>query len=428
MGLTVKRVAKLRRRGEAGVYSDGGSDGIRGLRLVVQNKRASHWELRYQINKKARQMGLGSASDFSLAQARERAKAARQKLADKVDPLEARRTERATKLAAAATKMTFKEAAEAYFAAHQNEWRSAKHGAQWMTTLRDYAFPFLGALDVSQIGVPTILKVLEQKVPAARGFPAGQLWQVRTVTADRTRSRIEQVLNFAHGRGHRLAGENPASWSHLQHILAEPKKVAKVVHHAAVPYAQVPALIAELHRREGVGVKAMEFLILTSARLGEVIGATWQEIDLANANKTWVIPAERMKGGRDHRVPLAPRAVELLRSLPTEANNPHLFIGPRSERISADALTAVLRRLGRSETVHGSRSSFSDWAHEKTAYDNHTIEISLAHKVGNEVERSYRRGDLFDKRRKLMEAWASYVTTSTPVSATVTPIRSEARS
>ena len=280
------------------------------------------------------------------------------------------------------------------------------NGAQWISSLQDYVYPIIGALDVAQIDRLAILRVLEQKVAASLGKPAGKLWAARTVTADRVRSRIELVLNYAVARGHRSAGENPASWFHLQHILAKPTKVVTIVHHAAVPYAEVPALVGELHRHQGVGVKAMEFLILTAARLGEVIGATWNEIDFNAA--TWTIPGERTKSGREHRVPLSPRAVELLRSLHTEKGNPYLFIGARRENLSADALTMAMRRLKRSETIHGFRSSFSDWAHERSAFNNLVIELSLAHSVGNAVEKAYRRGDLFDKRRRLMEDWAKF--------------------
>jgi integrase len=197
------------------------------------------------------------------------------------------------------------------------------------------------------------------------------------------------------------------------------------VHHAAVPYAEMPALIGELRRHEGVGVKALEFLILTAARLGEVIGALWTEIDFATA--TWTIPAVRMKSGRVHRVPLSTQAVALLRSLYTEEGNPFLFIGARRESLSGDALTMALRRLKRSETIHGFRSSFSDWAHDRSAFNNHVIELSLAHSVGNAVEQAYRRGDLFDKRRKLMEAWSAFCTTAPAVGGEIVPLRRDGR-
>ena len=420
MGLTVKRVARLMRRGEAGQYTDGGTEGVRGLRLIVANKHAAHYELRFQLNHRSRQMGLGSCRDITLAEARIRAKEARRLLLDKVDPLEVRRTEHATKLAATAARMTFRQCAEAYIAAHRSEWKSAEHGIQWISSLRNYVYPVIGSVDVAMIDRPAVLRVLEQRVDAQRGKDAGQFWTIRTVTADRVRNRIELVLSFATARGHRPNGPNPAAWDDLKHILAKPKKAATVVHHAAVPYGEIPALIANLRQREGVGASALLFTILTATRVGEVLGATWDEVDLDN--KVWTIPAARMKAGREHKIPLSPAVVELLNSLYREDGNPHLFIGPRGSVLSKDALTAALRRLDRSETVHGFRSSFSDWANEQTRHSHHTVEIALAHKVGNEVEQSYRRGDMIAKRVKLMADWASYCTTPIPTGATVTPI------
>ena len=421
MGLTVKRVARLRRRGEAGAYSDGGMEGVKGLRLIVVNRTASHWELRFQLNKRPRQMGLGSARDFSLAEARLRAKAARQLLADKVDPLEIRRVEQATKLAATASKLTFKEAAQAYIAAHQKEWKSAEHGRQWLSSLASYVYPLIGTFDVAQIGKPAILKVLKQPVMEALGKPAGEFWSVRTVTADRVRGRIELVLNYAIACDARPPGFNPAAWSGLKGLLSSPKKVVAVKHHAAVPFAEIPALIANLRTREGVGASALQFVILTAVRVGEALGASWDEIDLANA--MWTIPAERMKADKAHKIPLAPAVIDLLNGLYREDGNPHLFIGPRGAVLSNDALVATLRRLGRPETVHGFRSSFSDWSNETTRHSHHAIELSLSHAVGNQVEQAYRRGDQFAKRVKLMNDWATYCTTPIPTGATVVSIR-----
>jgi Arm DNA-binding domain len=227
-GLTAKKVAKLIRRGEPWRHLDGGSNGIKGLYLCVASRTAAHWELRYQLAHRVRWMGLGSARTFALDEARQRAREARKVLADRTDPLEARRAERAAQAAIAANRKTFKESAEDFIENKRGEWRSAKHGAQWISSLRDYVYPIIGALDVAQIDRPAILRVLEQKVAASLGNPAGKFWTVRTVTADRVRSRIELVLNYAAARGHRPAGENPVSWSHLQHVLAKPTKVAKV--------------------------------------------------------------------------------------------------------------------------------------------------------------------------------------------------------
>jgi integrase len=411
MSLTVKRVAKLIRHGQPGRHLDGtGGDGVRGLYLCVENRSNASWTLRYQLGGKAHWMGLGSARTLTLDMARERAKAARLQLLDKTDPLQARRAEHAAKTAAAAKRLTFKEAAEEYIEDHRSKWKSAVHGRQWLTTLAQYAYPIIGTLDVAQVDRPAVLRVLEQQVPAQRGNPAGKLWKARLVTADRLRNRIELVLARAQARGHRPSGENPAAWAGLKHILPKPAKSASVEHHKAVPYVEVPALMAQLRQHEGVAVQALQFVTLTACRVGEVLGATWDEIDLDNA--VWTIPAGRMKAGREHKVPLSPPAIALLRGLYREAGNRHLFIGARNAKLSNAALLAALRRLGRSETAHGFRSSFSDWAHERSAFSNHVIELSLAHAIGSAAEQAYRRGDMFEKRRKLMQAWATFCTTA----------------
>jgi integrase len=418
MNLTIKRVAKLLRHGKPGRHRDAE---VRGLYLCVNGKKNANWQLRYQLHGKAHWMGLGSAREFSLKDARDRAKAERQKLSDKHDPLALRRADRAALAAAAVTVKTFRECAEAYIEQHQAKWTSAKHGAQWRSSLAIHAFPKIGNLDVAAIGRPHVLSVLEQKVEAQLGHPAGVFWQVRPTSADRLRNRIELILNFAAARGYRT-GDNPARWSDLKHILPQPNKLNGVAkHHAAVPYAEVPSVVAQLRKREGVSPRALEFLILTAARTGEVLGAIWDEIKLED--KVWIIPAERMKGGAEHRVPLSAAAMDLLRGLYRENGNPYLFIGSRQARLSDTALSVTLERLGRVETVHGMRSSFSDWAHETTAHSDHTIKISLAHKVGTKVEQAYRRGAMFDKRRQLMEQWAKYCNTLVKTAATVTPLR-----
>jgi integrase len=247
---------------------------------------------------------------------------------------------------------------------------------------------------------------------------------VRTVTADRTRNRIQLVLDFAVARGHRSPGVNPAAWSQLKHAgLAQPTKAAPVEHHAAVPYAEVPAVMAELQRHEGVSAMALQFCILTAARAGEVLGATWSEIDLDNA--LWTIPKERMKRAREHRVALSPHALDLLRNAYREDDNDFVFIGTSKANLSAKAMLMLLQRIGQADmTVHGFRSSFADWAHERTSFPGHAIEISLAHKVGDATEQAYRRSDLFNKRVTLMREWGKYCT-SPPRRATgnVTPLR-----
>jgi len=335
-----------------------------------------------------------------------------------------RRAERASLAATQAKTVTFREAAEALIVGRRAEWKSAKHGKEFAATLERFAYPHIGNLNVAEIERPHVLRVLEQPVQANGSHKAGRFWDARTVTADRVRNRIELVLDYAVARGHRPPGTNPASWDLLQHAgLARPSKAAKVAHHPAVPYVDLPAVMAELGKHQGVAAMALRFCILTAARSSEVLDATWSEIDFDNA--LWTVPKERMKASREHRVPLSPQAVALLRSCFRENDNEYIFVGLNRPRLSRAAMLQLLRQVGRSETAHGFRSSFSDWAHEITAFPAHAIEISLAHKVDTEVEQSCRRSDLFNKRRKLMDAWAEYVTTThkRATGGNVTPLR-----
>jgi integrase len=406
MSLTVKKVTKLLRRGEPGRTLDGGASGVRGLYLCVDSGTAASWALRYQVGGRAHWMGIGSARTFSLDEARQRAKAHRQRLADGHDPLHLKRSERAANLAAAVQSKTFKQCAEELILERGNEWKSARHGQDWRSTLARFAFPIIGNMDTAQIDRAAVLRVLEQQVPTTRGHPPGKFWLCRTITADRVRNRIELVLNYAAARGHRPEGENPAAWGVLQHVLGRPSKVAPKVHLAALPYAELPALMGELKQHAGVSVRALQFAILTATRSNEVLGAQWSEIDLDN--KLWTIPASRMKSGREHRVPLADAALELLNSAYREADNPSVWIGTTQPRLSGNALLRALAAVRTGLTVHGFRSSFSDFAHERTAHSNHVIELSLAHSIGNQAERAYSRTDLFNKRRQLMDAWAKF--------------------
>jgi integrase len=395
MALTVKRVERLR---EPGRYLDS-----KGLYLQVVSKTNRSWLLRYYRDGRERWMGLGSAHDFSLDEARERARRYRQQLHDGIDPLTARRADKAARALEAAKTMTFKQCAEAYIAANRDAWKSARHGGQWTNTLRDYVYPAIGNLPVAAVDTGLVLKCVEP------------IWKDKTETASRTRGRIESILDWATVRNYR-SGDNPARWrGHLQHVLPPPRKIAKPQHHAALPYADLPQFMVALRAREGSAARALEFCILTAARTGEVIGARWSEIDLDKA--VWTVPAGRMKASKEHRVPLSGPAVELLRALPTEDGNEHLFIGPRGDGLGDMALTAALRRMGhRDITTHGFRSTFMDWAHERTSSPKVVIDMALAHTVGDKVEAAYRRGDLFAKRKQLMEAWAKFA--STPAAAT----------
>ena len=423
MGLTAKRVQRLLAKGKRdpkGKKPDRYLD-ANGLYLIVSGKNTGHWERRYERNGKSHWPGLGSVHAFSLAEARERNRRMSQLLADGIDPLAEKRARKAALLASAATRLTFKEATERFVVQRDAAWSSRKHAAEYLGTLRRYAWPHLGALDVAAIDVPHVLRVLEQKVPAEHGRPGGPFWTARTVTADRLRGRVESVLSWCAARGYRPKGVNPASWgNNLEHVLPPPSKVAPVVHHNAMSYEGIPRLMAELATREGVGAQALMFLILTAARAGEVTGARWDEIKLAE--KFWDLARERMKSRKPHRVPLAPQAITLLETLYREQDNPHLFIGRRRERIGDAAMAATLRRLGHDVTVHGFRSAFSTWAHECAAHSNYTVELSLAHSVGSDVERAYRRTDLFNKRRALMAQWGTFCC-SPPAAGAVVPLR-----
>jgi hypothetical protein len=312
MSLTAKRVAKLLHKGEPARHFDGN-----GLYLAVTGENCGHWLRRYELQGKGHWAGLGPCKAFKLAEARERNRKISQQLADGIDPLAEKRARKAALLATAAVKLTFKEATERFVAQHDAGWTSRRHAAEYLSTLQRYAWPILGALDVATIGVPHVLAVLEQKVSAAKGYPAGKLWEARAVSADRTRNRIESVLSWCTARGHRPKHlPNPAAWTdNLERVLPKPSNVARVNHHAAVPYGEVHALMAQLATHEGVGARALKFLILTAARTNEVTGATWGEINFDDA--VWTVPPARMKNRREHRVPLAPEVVALLRSLPS---------------------------------------------------------------------------------------------------------------
>jgi integrase len=402
MALTTKRVAKLT---EAGRYGDG-----HGLYLQVTPAGVRSWLLRYERAGRERWMGLGPLHTFTLDEARARARQARQQLADGIDPLDARKAERAERALDAAKAMTFADAARQYFDQHEGKWKNRKHRAQFLATLRDYALPVLGRLPVAAIDTGLVLRCIEP------------IWQSKTETASRVRGRIEAILDWATVRGYR-AGDNPARWNgHLGEVLPARGQIKKIQHHPALPFAEVPDFITQLAGREGMGARALEFLILTAARSGEASGAKWSEIDLEA--KAWTVPASRMKGAREHRVPLSDRALEILRALPREAD--FVFAGERKgTAISSTAMANLLGRMGRLDiTIHGFRSAFRDWAAETTGYPNHVIEMALAHAIGDKVEASYRRGDLFAKRARLMADWARYcMTRPADAAGSVTPMR-----
>ena len=407
--LSAVEVAKT--RGPA-VLHDGG-----GLYLRVSPTGAKSWVFRFQLNGKRRDMGLGPYPDISLAEARGRAIEHRRLRHDGIDPLAAKAAQRHAQRLYAAKGRIFREVAEEFIARNEVGWRNAKHRQQWRNTLATYVYPILGGLPVAAIDTGLVVQVLDP------------IWAKKPETAGRVRGRIEAVLDAATVRGFRQ-GPNPAHWKgNLAHILPARARVRKVTHHAALPFDEMPSFLADLQGRSGMAARGLEFAIFTAARTDEVLGAPWNEIDLDA--KVWTIPAERMKGGREHRVPLsnaALAALEQLRPIALKRDgqpdpSAPVFPGPRRALpMSNMTMLMLLRRMKRNDlTVHGFRSTFSDWAAERTAYPREVVETALAHAVENKVEAAYRRGDLFEKRRKLMEAWAGYCTG--PASATVTPIR-----
>ena len=395
-----------------GRHADGG-----GLQLLVKESGARSWVYRFMLRGKSRDVGLGAAagpSAISLAAARDGAAALRLKVKAGIDPLAERQQEAAETLAAAQAAqiagITFRAVAEAYIAANEGSWRNDKHRQQWLNTLATYVYPVMGDLPVADIGTAHVLKVLEP------------IWQDKPETASRIRGRIDAVLDSAKARGYR-EGENPARWrGHIAQILPVRPRLTRG-HHKALPYEAVPELVAQLRMREAMAALALEFVILTAARTNEVLGAVWSEVDLDKA--VWTIPATRMKAGREHRVPLSARAMQIL-EIVKPLGGGWLFPSEKGSKLSAMAMSMLLRRMKQDCTVHGFRSGFRDWAAECTAYAHEVCEMALAHVIGNKAEAAYRRGDLFEKRRRLMADWAAYCDSGGVAGAKVTPIRGAA--
>jgi integrase len=372
-----------------GRYGDGT---VKGLMLVVRDNGSRAWVLRYQIGGRRRDMGLGPYPEVGLADARDKALDARRLIKrDGKDPIAER---------GRAKVKTFKEAAKALIESKKSGWRNAKHAAQWSSSLETYAYPKLGALDVQSVDTDAVLDVLRP------------IWTTKTETASRVRQRIEAVLNYATAIKAR-AGENPAHWrGHLDHLLPRPTRVRTVQHHPALDWRQAPAFMAELAKRTGIDARALAFTILTAARSGEVRGMSWSELDLEDA--VWTVPGSRIKAGKEHRVPLTPAAIALL----GDPGEPDALIFPSPVKagkpLSDATLAAVLERMGYGNvTVHGFRSTFRDWAGETTAHAREVIETAMAHRLKDKAEAAYARGDLFQKRRKLMQEWADYLATPT---------------
>jgi integrase len=390
--LTALKVDKAKR---PGMYADGG-----GLYLRVTQSGTKNWVFRFMLNGRPRWMGVGPLHTIGLAEARNRAAAFRLQRHDGVDPIEKRRAERLEARLDAAKAVTFKECAARYIASHRAGWRNPKHAAQWQATLATYAEPVMGGLSVQAIDTALVLKVLEP------------IWTAKPETAGRVRGRMESILDWAKVRGYR-AGENPARWrGHLDKQLPARSKVRRVEHHAALPYAELPGFLVSLREQEGIAARALELAILTAARTGEVIGARWSEMDLVE--KTWTLPAARIKAGREHRVPLPGRALAILQEMQPhrQADDAFVFPGGKNGRpLSNMAFLMLLRRMGLDDvTAHGFRSSFRDWVAERTRFPAEVAEIALAHTVSDKTIAAYNRSDLFERRRRLMAAWATFCT------------------
>lgn len=381
---------------------------VAGLQMFIKPSGTKFWVLRATVGDLRRDIGLGAYPEVGLAAARDKARAARIAILSGSDPVAQRRAAKSALIASQANDVPFNDCAAKYIAAHAAGWRNPKHRQQWANTLDTYAGPVIGAMLVRHVEMSHVLRIIEP------------IWLTKTETASRVRQRVEAVLDWAKGRGYR-SGDNPAAWKgNLDAQLAKREKVAKVEHHAALPADEMGDFMARLRTAPGTGARALDFTILTAARSGEVRGATWAEIDLIG--KVWTVPENRMKAHREHRVPLSADAVTLLETLPKVAGTDLIFPAPRKGQLSDMTLTAVLRRLDVPVTVHGFRSTFRDWARERTAHPREVCELALAHSVGNAVERAYARGDLFEKRRRLMTDWATFCTLPSVTNSTVIPM------
>jgi len=390
---TLNRLSAMQvmRAKRPGVLSDGG-----GLYLQVSRSLAKSWLFRYMRGGRARGMGLGPLHTITLAEARDKALVCRKQLLGGIDPLDERHAQRKAARQVCRS-LSFRECASQYIEAHRSSWKSEKNITHWKNTLANYAHPIMGDMLVSDIDTDEVMRVLEP------------IWTTKTETASRLRGRIESVLAWAAVRRYR-DGMNPARWKgHLDQLLPNPSKVQKTVHHAAMPYGDAPAFMATLLTQKGLDAAALQLAILTASRTNEVLGAKRLEFDLAA--KLWTIPPERMKTGREHRVPLSTAAVALVKTLLDASGSEFVFPGQKKGRpLSDTAMLNLLKRMGYNDlTVHGFRSTFKDWARETTHYPNEVSEAALAHVIGDQTEAAYARGDLFHKRAGLMQDCADYL-------------------
>jgi integrase len=399
--IDILSAAKIKAIKAPGDYLDG-----RGLYLQVRSESSKSWLLKYSIDKRPREMGLGSAFDFGLADAREMRDAYRKLIKQGVDPLDQRKAAAQEKKLERARAITFKDACTRFIAANRSGWKNIKHAAQWEATLATYAYPIIGDLPVQAVTTALVMKVLDP------------IWSTIPETAGRVRGRIESVISSAKARGEFL-GENPARWKgHLETLLPKRSKVRTVKNHPALPYADLPAFMQELRAREGIAAAALEFQILTASRPGNALGARWTEFDRDAA--VWTIAAENMKGSIEHKVSLSPAALAVLEKMDKVRNGEFVFYSPGSGRALSDAATgAVLDRMGRANIVpHGFRSTFRDWAAER-GYPDAVAEAALAHKVSDAVVAAYKRTTFTELRKKMLEDWAAFATSDPAQSADV---------
>ena len=381
---------------------------IPGLLLVVKESGAKSWILRTVIGNKRRNIGLGGYPEVTLAQARDKARAVKEIIEQGIDPVQQKKARKMALIMSQDSKMPFKMAAKLCHEKKIPEFRNEKHKMDWISSVNRYANPIIGHLPVDEIDLPHILAILQP------------IWQEKTETATRLRQRIEHILTWATVSGYRK-GDNPARWKgHLDAILPKPSKVRRKKHFPALPWQEIGGFIVELRKRNGMAVRCLEFIILTVCRSREARLATWDEIDMEN--RTWTIPDARMKTGKEHKVPLTDDAAKILLALPTFKGSNYVFTAPRGGPLSDMALSMICRRMKVKAVPHGFRSTFRDWCAENTNFPREVAEMALAHTVGNAVEAAYRRGDLFSKRRKLMEAWSGFCN-QVQTGATVTPIR-----
>jgi len=376
--------------------------GVAGLLLQVTPTGAKSWVYRIHITGKRRSIGLGGFPDVTLTQARDKARAMREKIAEGIDPVEERQAIRRERLAAQISTMTFADAMRDYIKMKSKEFKNPRQEQQWTNSLTSYALPHIGKVPVRDIELAQIKAVLDP------------IWEAKTETANRVRARMENILGWSAVHGYRSA-ENPAKWQgYLDEVYPSPEKIKKKSHHAALSVDALPAFMTDLKKRTGTAARAMEFLILTASRTNEVIGdkrigkagITWQEIDFKA--KVWTVPADRMKSGKAHKVPLTDAAMSLINSMETGAPDALLFAGPKGDIPSNNFLSALLKRMDQPVTAHGFRSTFKDWARERTAYADEVSELALAHVNSDATRAAYARSELLDKRRQLMGDWEQY--------------------